>query len=270
MEGLAGSSRKSFDEKIADFFMAFLLLVPLHLSHGCDKVEKTEKDEPEEERKAMKKEYILFDLDGTLTDPEEGITRSVQYALNHYGIQERDRKKLIPFIGPPLRESFMKFYGFSWEQAGEAVWVYREYFARQGIFENRVISGAKEMLNELKAAGRKLYVATSKPEIYARQILEHFQMDGAFSFIGGADMEETRVKKADVIRYVLHEAGIPDEEKGRTVMVGDREHDIEGAKENGISSVGVLVGYGSAQELEEAGADWIVQDLEELTRLLLH
>ena len=98
----------------------------------------------------------------------------------------------------------------------------------------------------------RLYVATSKPEIYARQILEHFQMDGAFSFIGGADMEETRVKKADVIRYVLHEAGIPDEEKGRTVMVGDREHDIEGAKENGISSVGVLVGYGSAQELEEA------------------
>ena len=229
----------------------------------------------------MKKEIILFDLDGTLTDPMEGITKSVQYALRHYGIEEPDLKKLTPFIGPPLRDSFMKYYGFSKEQADEAVWVYREYFADKGIFENQELPGIRAMLEELKAAGKQLYVATSKPEVYARQILEHFHLDEYFAFVGGADMGETRVKKGDVIRYVLDEAGISGRKTAGVeaagtevslesiVMVGDREHDILGAKENGISSVGLLLGYGSREELLEAGADQIAEDTKELEEILL-
>ncbi|MDO5418243.1 MAG: HAD hydrolase-like protein, partial [Lachnospiraceae bacterium] len=169
----------------------------------------------------------------------EGITKSVQYALRRYGIEEPDLEKLTPFIGPPLRDSFMKFYRFSKEQAGEAVYVYREYFTEKGMFENRELPGIRSMLEHLKAAGKTLLVATSKPEPFARKILEHFSMDGYFDFIGGADMGETRVKKGDVIRYVLEHAGITAEEKGRAVMVGDREHDIWGAAENGLTSIGV-------------------------------
>ncbi len=225
----------------------------------------------------MKKKYLLFDLDGTLTDPMVGITKSVQYALRHYGIEEPDLKKLTPFIGPPLRDSFMKYYGFPKEQASEAVWVYREYFADRGLFENEELPGIRLMLETLQKAGRTLLVATSKPEKFARQILEHFHLDPYFTFIGGADMEETRVKKEEVIRYVLeHEwdmSGIASDQqavwKSEAVMVGDREHDIIGARINGLQSVGVLIGYGSRKELEQAGADRIAADVGELTRILL-
>lgn len=222
----------------------------------------------------MKKDILLFDLDGTLTDPMVGITKSVQYALKYYGIIEEDLSKLIPFIGPPLRDSFQKYYGFSKEQAGEGVLVYREYFSTKGIFENKEIPGIREMLEVLCANGKQLYVATSKPEVYARKILEHFSMDHFFTYIGGADMGETRSSKAAVIAYVLEQAGFCASSQERAVrerilMVGDREHDILGAKENQIQSVGVLFGYGSRRELEEAGADQIAQDVEDLTRILL-
>lgn len=235
----------------------------------------------------MTKDILLFDLDGTLTDPMVGITKSVQYALRHYGIIEEDLEKLVPFIGPPLRESFMKFYSFSEEQAKEGVLIYREYFSEKGIFENEEILGIREMLKELKGRGKRLFVATSKPEIYAKRILEHFSMDEYFVFIGGADLGETRVSKGDVIRYVLEESGVLregieengnaegemtrkiEEVKRRILMVGDREHDVLGAKENGIQSVGVLFGYGSREELREAGADQIVESVEELTQVLL-
>lgn len=247
----------------------------------------------------MEKDILLFDLDGTLTDPMVGITKSVQYALRHYGIIEEDLTRLIPFIGPPLRDSFQKYYGFSKEQAGEGVLVYREYFSEKGIFENKEIPGIREMLEVLSAQGKKLYVATSKPEVYARKILEHFSLNHFFSFIGGADFEETRVNKAAVIRYVLEEAGLggagkkaadvieraegakrteetertdnterTEPEKKRIVMIGDREHDIIGAKENRIQSVGVLFGYGSRKELEEAGADRIAETVKDLTDIL--
>ena len=259
----------------------------------------------------MEKDILLFDLDGTLTDPMVGITKSVQYALRHYGIIEEDLTRLIPFIGPPLRDSFQKYYGFSKEQAGEGVLVYREYFSEKGIFENKEIPGIREMLEVLSAQGKKLYVATSKPEVYARKILEHFSLDHFFNFIGGADFEETRVNKAAVIRYVLEEAGVggagkkttdvieraegakrTEETEGtdntertdkaertdnaertepgkkRIVMIGDREHDIIGAKENGIQSVGVLFGYGSRRELKEAGADRIAETVKDLTDIL--
>lgn len=215
----------------------------------------------------MKYKYMLFDLDGTLTDPMIGITRSVQYALRSYGIEEPDLNRLCPFIGPPLKDSFMKFYGFPEEQAREAIDRYREYFAVTGLFENKEYPGIHEMLGELKRQGAVLLVATSKPEVFARQILKHFHMDTYFDFIGGADMEETRVRKGEVIRYVLEESGITD--VSRAVMIGDREHDILGARENGMDSIGVLYGYGNLEEHQEAGADAVAATVGELAEMLL-
>ncbi len=217
----------------------------------------------------MEKQYLLFDLDGTLTDPMAGITKSVQYALRHYGIEESNLEKLTCFIGPPLTDSFQKYFHFSQQQAREAVLVYREYFTERGIFENEELPGIRKMLKKLKAEGKTLIVATSKPEIFAKQIIRHFQFEEFISFVCGADMEETRVKKGDVIRYALKQASIREDEKSKCVMVGDREHDIIGAKENGLESIGVLFGYGSRQELEKAGADQIAENVQELEKMLL-
>lgn len=218
-----------------------------------------------------KKTYILFDLDGTLTDPKEGITKAVRYALNHYGIQVEDLDSLCPFIGPPLSDSYKKYYGFSHEQAWEAVLVYREYFGAQGWLENKEYSGIKEMLQALKDAGRHLLLATSKPEVFARKILDHFGMTQYFDFIGGADLEETRNRKADVIGYVLEQCGLGTGEAAvsTAVMVGDREHDVLGARQWGMESVGVLYGFGDRQELEACKADYIAETVEELKELLL-
>lgn len=215
----------------------------------------------------MKKTYILFDLDGTLTDPMIGITKSVQYALRFYGIEESNLNTLCPFIGPPLKDSFMKYYHFPESQAEEAIQKYREYFSVTGIFENRVYDGIEEMLKELKSCGKQLLVATSKPEEFAVQILEHFGLAQYFEYICGASMDEKRVKKGDVIAYAIEMAGI--EDISLAVMVGDREHDIIGAKENGMDSIGVLFGYGSRKELEEAGAHLIGESVKELTKLLI-
>ena len=217
------------------------------------------------------KDYILFDLDGTLTDPKEGITKSVRHALNHYGIQVDDLDTLTPFIGPPLTDSYKKYYGFSDEQAWEGVLVYREYFSERGWHENKEYPGIKEMLDALKKAGKVLLVAPSKPEEFGRKILEYFGMAGYFDFIGGADMEETRVRKADVIRYVLEQYGLDrtPETLARCVMVGDREHDVLGARECGMDCVGVLYGYGDRQEMDGCRPAWIAATVDELKDLLL-
>ena len=213
----------------------------------------------------------MFDLDGTLTDPKEGITKSVRHALDHYGIQVDDLDTLTPFIGPPLTDSYKKYYGFSDEQAWEGVLVYREYFSERGWHENKEYPGIKEMLDALKAAGRVLLVATSKPEEFARKILEHFGMAGYFDFIGGADMDETRVRKADVIRYVLGQYGLDAsrETLARCVMVGDREHDVLGARECGMDCVGVLYGYGDRQEMDGCRPAWTADTVDDLKDLLL-
>lgn len=215
------------------------------------------------------KTHILFDLDGTLTDPKEGITKSVQYALKHYNIQVDDLDTLCPFIGPPLTDSYKKFYGFTDEQAWEGVLVYREYFSERGWHENKEYEGIREMLEALKNSGKILMVATSKPEEFAVKILEHFNLAQYFDFIGGADMEETRSRKGDVVRYVLEHSGLGAEAAERAVMVGDREHDVLGARECGIDCVGVLYGYGSRQELEACKAAWVVDNVKELEELLL-
>ena len=213
----------------------------------------------------MKYQTILFDLDGTLTDPGEGITRSVAYALESFGIHVPDRKVLYPFIGPPLLDSFMEFYGFSEKDARQAIEKYREYFGKQGIFENELYSGVPEALEELKKAGGRLVLATSKPEPYAKEILEHFHLMGYFDFVSGSQLDGTRSKKEEVIAYALGHCGKGAEDKA--LMVGDRKHDVQGALENGLPCAGVLYGYGSREELEQAGAQWILETPAQLSQL---
>ncbi|MCI8895099.1 MAG: HAD family hydrolase [Lachnospiraceae bacterium] len=209
---------------------------------------------------------ILFDLDGTLTDPGIGITNSVMHALKKYSITVTDRSQLYRFIGPPLIESFETFYGFSHEQAVESVGFYREYYRDRGIYENRVYEGIPALLDRLKSAGRRLLLATSKPEEFAVRILEHFELLSYFDIAAGAAMDETRTAKADVIAYALGLAGITD--PGSCIMVGDRKHDILGARAQSMASMGVLFGYGSLSELKEAGADLIADTVEDIGRLL--
>ncbi len=214
----------------------------------------------------MRFEYILFDLDGTLTDPAIGITNSVMYALKKYGIDVSVRKELYKFIGPPLLDSFEKYYGFSKEEAKTAVEYYREYYGDKGMFENLVYYGFDDLLKELKNNDKMLIVATSKPEVFAKQILEHFDIAKYFTYIAGSNLDGTRVKKCEVIRYALKSCNITDFSKA--IMIGDREHDIIGAKDVGISSIGVLFGYGSRDELEEAGADFIVSTVKDIGRVI--
>ncbi|MDE6433297.1 MAG: HAD family hydrolase [Lachnospiraceae bacterium] len=201
--------------------------------------------------------HLLFDLDGTITDPGLGITNSVMYSLQKFDINVEDRTSLYKFIGPPLRDSFEMFYGFSGEKSELAVSYYREYFKKQGLYENEVYDGITDLLMQLKEQGKSLIVATSKPESFAIEILKHFNLYDYFDFVAGATMDETRNKKADIIKYALESCNIF--EKSSAIMIGDREHDIIGAKENGLDSLGVLFGYGSYDELIKAGATFIAE-----------
>ena len=213
---------------------------------------------------------ILFDLDGTLTDPEEGITKSVQYALRAFGIEEADRRKLQPFIGPPLMDSFQEFYGFSEQQSMAAVEKYREYFREQGIFENIPYPGMQDMLRKLKKQGRVLAVASSKPEPFVERILEHFEMAEYFDVVVGATMDEKRSRKEEVVEETLARlAALGETDKSRMVMVGDRKFDVTGAHAFGLQAIGVTYGYAKDGELEEAGADLVVHNVEELGRALM-
>ena len=211
--------------------------------------------------------YALFDLDGTLTDPGEGITRSVQYALAKFGIDVQNRQELFCFIGPPLHESFEVYYGFSRPDAMKAVDAYREYYAVKGIFENLVYDGIEEMLAALQQNGIKICLATSKPEIYAKQILEHFGLDCYFTAVAGSEMDGTRTKKAEVVERALMLLGDPD--VSDCVMIGDREHDMLGGGAHGMDTVGVLFGYGNREELERAGASYIAATPAEIANILI-
>lgn len=205
---------------------------------------------------------LLFDLDGTLTDPGVGITNSVVYALEKYGIKTDDRTQLYKFIGPPLQDSFEQFYGFSKEDAKTAVQYYREYYKETGIFENKLYDGMEHLLQSLCEAGKKLFVATSKPEAFAVQILEYFSVNQYFTYIAGSNMDGTRSKKEEVIAYALKAGKIQD--LSSAVMIGDREYDVTGAKKAGIASIGVLFGYGSRKELEAAGADALAESTKDI------
>ena len=214
----------------------------------------------------MDKKFILFDLDGTLTDPKIGITNSVQYSLETFGIQVADTNDLLPFIGPPLKDSFCKYYSFNEDTADLAIQKYREYFSEKGIFENTLYPGMDTLLRNLKEKGKTLIVATSKPTVFAIRILSHFHIDHYFTFVSGSELDGRRTKKSEVIQYALDQCNITALEKA--IMVGDREYDIIGANEVGMDSIGVLYGYGNIQELTEANAAHIVKNVGELSNLL--
>ena len=213
------------------------------------------------------KKYLLFDLDGTLTDPMLGITKSVRYALNKFGIEVEDLNQLCKFIGPPLKDSFMDFYNLTEEDASKAITYFREYFSTKGIYENEVFYNIEDMLISLKEQNKSLIIATSKPTVFAEKILEHFNLKKYFDFISGSNLDNTRTKKADVIKYALEENGLTD--ISEIIMIGDREHDVIGAKSLGIECIGILHGYGSYDELSDSGAAYIVKDVNELHSLLL-
>lgn len=211
---------------------------------------------------------ILFDLDGTLTDPKEGITKCVQYALKAFGI-EADPDDLVDFIGPPLAESFQKYYHMNAEEALKAVVKYRERFSNIGIFENGVYPGIQELLAELKISGRRVALATSKPEIFAKRILDNYGLSDYFDVIVGSEMNGRRTDKAEVIEEALRQLGIVGpEEKQYVLMVGDRLHDMIGAVKNQIDGLGVYYGYAHEGELEEAGASATVRTVPELRSFL--
>lgn len=217
----------------------------------------------------MKYSWIFFDLDGTLTQSGPGIMNSVKYALRKMGKTELPEETLRRFIGPPLSDSFVRFCGCTPEEAKQGIVFYREYYTSGGMFENELYSGVEDMLRALKDAGLRLAIATSKPEFLSVQIVAHFHLDQYFEAVCGATADEKRVKKSDVIAYTLETLGITQEQKASVLMVGDREHDILGAKENGLDSMGVLYGYGSREELCEAGADHIVGTASEAAEKIL-
>lgn len=214
----------------------------------------------------MSYEVILFDLDGTLTDPKVGITKSVQYALAKFNIYESDLDKLVPFIGPPLVESFQEFYSLSKEQAAAGVGYYREYFTKAGIFENAVYPGIKEMLALLAAAGKQLIIATSKPTMYSEQIVEYFGLTQFFQSIVGSNLDGSRIDKAEIIEYIL--AGLAGVDRQNVIMVGDRKHDIIGAQKNDLAVIAVKYGYGAAAELQAAKPTYTVATVNELAEIL--
>ncbi|WP_238902478.1 HAD family hydrolase [Clostridium sp. YIM B02506] len=214
----------------------------------------------------MEYKYVLFDLDGTITDSGVGIINSIVYALKKYGIEIEDKGQLNKFVGPPLGDSFEKYYGFSKEKAIEAVDYYREYYKEKGLFENLVYDGFEDLVKTLKDENKELIVATSKPEIFAKQILDHFNLSKYFTYIAGSTLDGTRVKKGDVIRYALESCEIKD--LSQVIMIGDREHDVIGAKQVGIKSIGVLYGYGDREELEGAGADFIAENVMDILDVL--
>ena len=210
-------------------------------------------------------DYLFFDLDGTLTNPAQGITNSFIHALNYFGIEIPSYETLCTFIGPPLPDTFKTQFGFDDEKAAEGVKKYREYFATKGLLENSVYPEIPELLAGLKQAGKKLVVATSKPEEYSVRIIEHFGLAQYFENVCGSLMNESRSKKDEVIAYAIERNHISD--KSKILMIGDRKHDILGAKKIGLKSCGVLFGYGSREELESAGADFIAENVSRLDKI---
>ena len=210
--------------------------------------------------------HIFFDLDGTLTDSKPGIIRSVEHALNFFHIHVPP-EQLIPFIGPPLRDSFAPFFDNDTARVDMAIQKYREYYSAKGIFENSLYGGIADLLHGLQAQGRQLCVATSKPEPFAKRVLEHFRIESFFSFVAGAELHGARNSKTEVLRYACTQLGIEDMKP--CLMVGDRKYDVRGAHDVGMACAGVLYGYGPRGELTEARADYLCKTVPDLRRLLL-
>lgn len=225
----------------------------------------------------MRKKYILLDLDGTLTDSSKGITKSVQYALEKMGITENYMAVLKRYIGPPLNESFTRFHGLSDEDSLKAVAYYRERYADTGLYENKLFDGIKEFLAGLKKEGYIVALATCKPEIYVPTILKHFDIEQYFDVAVGSELEGgKRRHKDDVIEEVISQIiklkDIPATDiydvKADAIMIGDRKDDVLGAKDAGIESIGLRYGFAEADELENAGADYILENVEDILPFL--
>ena len=208
--------------------------------------------------------YILFDLDGTLTNPKEGITKCVQHALRHFGI-ERDCEELVEFIGPPLKEQFMKYASLSEKDGEKAVKIYRERFAPIGIFENEIYDGIIPMMQTLKEAGKVMVIATSKPEIFARKIADKYGITPYIDDLFGSELDGRNTDKALVIKNAMKKLGA---DKENTIMVGDREHDVIGAKKNGIKCIGVTYGFAREGELQKSGASALANSPYALLEIL--
>ena len=213
------------------------------------------------------KNIIYFDLDGTISDSAPGIIDSVKYALSYFRIDEKDEKKLNLFIGPPLFDAFSAVYGMTKEDADRAVEKYRENYNKNGaIYNFNIYDGVEDMLKALKKASKKLYIATAKPTEFAKKILDRADLSKYFDNIYGASFDETRRTKTAVIEYAIKENN---HKKSDILMVGDRENDVTGAKNNGIDVLGVLYGYGSQEELKDAGCKNIVKTPKEVAEFII-
>ena len=218
----------------------------------------------------MRYQYLLFDLDGTITDPKVGITTCVQYALEHFGIHEPDNDKLEPFIGPPLQDSFEQFYHMDAETAKQAVAKYRERFETVGLYENEIYDGMADLLKTLKEGGCRLAVASSKPTVFVKKILEHFDVAQYFDVVVGSELNGSRSKKEEVVQEALRQLDPKEQSSSaQMVMIGDRYFDVQGAKAHHLDSIGVAYGYAAEGELQQVGATFVVDTVEELGRLLL-
>lgn len=213
----------------------------------------------------MKYTNILFDLDGTLTEPKEGILNSVRFALGKLGVNENEVGDLMKFIGPPLHASFRDFCGLSGEKVEDGVRYFREYYAEKGINENEIFPGVTEMLEELQKAGVDMFVATSKPTVFAVKVLEQFKIDKYFQYVKGSNLNGTESGKPEIISHIIEKFKL---KKDKTIMIGDRFYDINGAKENGIHSIGVTFGYGSETELKEVGATYVCKSVKEINKII--
>jgi len=214
-----------------------------------------------------KYKIILFDLDGTLSDPKVGITKSVQYALNKFSIDEPNLDKLECFIGPPLQDSFAEYYQLDEEDTQKAIGFYRERFREKGMFENELYAAIPSLLKMLKEQPFTLVVATSKPTVFSEQILKYFHIDGYFDLVVGSNLDGTRTAKTEIIQYILDKYN--EYERTDFIMIGDRKHDIIGANNTGIDSIAVTYGYGSYDELSKANPSYIVGSVEELKDILI-
>lgn len=210
--------------------------------------------------------YVLFDLDGTITEPAEGITNSARYALEQFGIKVKSNTELLAFIGPPLQDSFKDFYGFDDKKAKEAVLAYREHYKEIGMLQCTLYPNIELLLKTLKERNYTLAIATSKPEVFAIEILKHFKLDGYFDFIAGASLDMKRCKKEDVINHALKNLNITN--TNEVIMIGDRKHDVLGARIHNIDCIGVLYGYGSKEEFLDCKCKYIVNETLDILEIL--
>lgn len=215
----------------------------------------------------MAYKYVLFDLDGTLTDPKIGITKAAQYALKKFDIHIDNLDDLEKVIGPPLKESFSNFYGLSEMDSNKAIDYFRDYFKSKGIYENIPYSNIEELLTSLKDNDMHLAVATSKPTVFAKQILEHFKLIDFFEVVVGSNLDNTRTDKAEIIEEVLNQLSVID--LSEVIMIGDRKHDLIGARKRSVDSIGVTYGYGSLEELKEENPKFIVNNVSDIKDRIL-